>query len=214
MKIEEIKTRHAAEIIKIEREEQAMNECPSPKPERVSYIAGAPNRDGYYLAKYAKKYPDRHPFEAAFEVYKAWVPLIICAEDWKGSCRSLFPAEINKVAKEQSSICNGQMWASVYLNQGKGYCGHQLQFWARLSSGLIHVLVELQPEWKWLPQTSFRYDSNGDCITSKVSPCCIGEDALVKWWSPPGSYNLEYTWADKHNFHAFASNYIPEDAMP
>lgn len=205
--IEEMKERQAKELAELEKELAVLAEMPV-KPDWCHA------HRNYFSCSYGKKYPERYSFRDAFEVYKKWLPFIITGEDWKGSSRSLFPGEINSEKKDARAVMNGQTWATVTLNAGKGYAGHKLHFWARIPSGIVSVKIDLQPEWKWLPLTEFKYDPNGECTTSRVIPRGIGEDSLVKWWSPPGSYQLEYYWADSHNFHAFASNYVPEVLMP
>jgi len=205
--IEELKAKHAAELAELEKEMFILAEIPV-KPDWCHA------HKGYFSCSYGKKYPDRFTFLEAFEIYKKWLPLIIPGEDWKGSSRSLYPGEINSQKSDERSTMNGEVWASITLNAGKGYVGHKMQFWARIPSGIISVSIDIQPEWKWLPITEFKYDSHGECVTSRVVPYGNGEDSLVKWWSPPGSYQLQYCWADSHNFHAFASNYVPDTLMP
>ncbi len=204
--IEELKAQQAAELAELEKEISLLNELPL-KPNWLH------SHKDHCSCSYSKKYPERFTFREAFDIYKKWLPLIIPGEDWKGSSRSLYPGEINSEKRDDRSTMNGEVWASINLNAGKGYVGHKMEFWARIPSGLISVSIELQPEWKWLPIVDFKYDSNGDCVTSRVVPYGNGEDSLVNWWSPAGSYRLQYCWADSHNFHAFASNYVDDTPM-
>lgn len=204
--IEELKAQQAAELAALEKEISLLNELPL-KPNWFH------SHKDHFSCSYSKKYPERLTFREAFDIYKKWLPLIIPGEDWKDSSRSLYPGEINSQKRNERANMKGEVWASIILNAGKGYVGHKMEFWARIPSGLISVSIELQPEWKWLPIVGFKYDSNGDCVTSRVVPYGNGEDSLVNWWSPPGSYRLQYCWADSHNFHAFASNYVDDTPM-
>lgn len=204
--IEEIQAKHAAELAAFQQEQAILSVCPA-EPQQVTL-----HRDSTSVI-YRKKYPNRHTFAEAYAIYKAWLPHITPAEDWSNGCRSIHPPRINSAAKGEKASMNGRVHASLKIAAGRGYESHELEFWASVGEQLVNVSIEIRPEWKWLPLTEFRYDKHGECETSKVTPRGIGEDSMVKWWSSPGSYNLQYTWADVHNFRAFASNYLPESDL-
>lgn len=154
---------------------------------------------------YAKKYPDRYPLHEIMAIYNQWKPNIVPAENWKSTFRAIRPAEINEVAKEgEKSHMDGEAWVSLVLHAGRGFESHHVGWWAKIDGQLFHIKVELRPDHRWLPQVKNRYDE-GEVISSSVMPVYIGEDWRGQWWTPPGGFQLEYTWADSHNWEAFAS---------
>lgn len=204
---EQIRAKAEEDIKKMELEETLRALCPVEVTGHITV-----HKDSVHVS-YKDKYPLRMSFAKAYAIYKAWLPLVIEAEDWKGSCRCIHPGEINHTKKDERSEMQGQVHATIHLESGKGFVSHSLKFWAKLGERFVQVTVEMQPEWKWLPQTDFHYDKNGDCINSQVSPSFIGEDSMARWWTSPGGYSLDFMWADVHNFRSFASNYLPEESL-
>lgn len=192
----EIKARHEAELAQAQREMDIRSILPA-DPTHVHL-----HKDHVGLT-YSKKYPSRYTFREAYELFRLFTP--VESQHWKSGCMSCRPEEINQYAKEERSVMDGASIAEVKLSAGKGYDSHALRFWARVGEMLVEVSIEIAPPWKWIPETLFRYDTHGNCTTSKVTPRFIGEDSRRKWWSPEGSYHLSYYWADVPNFESFAS---------
>jgi hypothetical protein len=168
------------------------------------------DQPAHFSATVAKAYPNRHTFAEAFSYYEKTEKHTVPAERWRDGSLSIRPAEINSSAANPRATMDGQTWASVVISAGKGYQSHELNWWVRSPFGLVQIKVELCPPWKWLPQISEAYDpKSGEATRYNAQPPSLGEDCLTKWWSPPGSYQFQYQWADAHNFRAFASTQIP-----
>jgi hypothetical protein len=197
--ITDLKAEQAAELAKLERETAIAASLPVPATHITSH-------GDCVSVKHAKKYPDTYTFAEAVAILAQYAANIVTAEHWNDGCVSCRPVEINSCAKAERARMDGQHAVELELNAGKGYSGHALSWWARIGGELLSVSVEISPEWKWLPQTEFSYDSRGDCTKSKVSAMGLGEDSQRKWWSSPGSYKLSYYWADMHNFNSWASH--------
>lgn len=194
--IEEIKNRHEKEL----REAEQKLAIAAILPAQATHVHVYKD---YVYVTYSKPYPERYTFRQAYELFKLFSP--VESEHWKSGCLSCQPAEINKYAKEERAVMDGASIAEIKLSAGKGYDSHALTFWARIGATLLHVSIDLRPPWKWLPQTEFRYDVHGNCTKSRVLAVGIGEDSVRKWWSPEGSYQLSYYWADVPSFDSFAS---------
>lgn len=196
MNLIELKERHAREIQELEQKEAIEASLPL-KPSQVCI-----HRDHASIV-YRKQYPNRHTFREAYEIFRQFAPVV--SEHWKDGCLSCRPAAINDSRKKEHATMVGSSIAEIRLQAGKGYSSHALIFWTEIDGKLIHVSIELNPPYQWLPHTEFRYDRDGNCTSSRVIPNGIGEDSMTKWWSPEGSYQLSYYWADTFNFEAFSS---------
>lgn len=177
----------------------------------ITYPATEPprifkHRDNTFAVSYKRKYPERMSFREAVALLRQWkdAGVVVPAEKWRGHALSISPGEINTEKRNESSAMHGEVWASVVLAEGRGFQAHCLKWWAKFDDVFVKVEVDIAPEWKWLPIVETKYEQ-GEAISSKVTPRSLGEDSMVKWWTPPGGYRLEYTWADSHNFDAFAS---------
>lgn len=177
----------------------------------ITYPAAEPprilkHRDNPFVVSYKRKYPERMSLREAVAILKQWkdAGVVVPAEKWRGHALSIAPSEINTEKPRESSTMHGEVWASVVLAGGPGFDSHHLKWWAKVDGKYLKVEVEIAPKWEWLPTVETKYEQ-GEAISSKVTPRSLGEDSMVKWWTPPGSYRLEYCWADSHNFDAFAS---------
>lgn len=202
--IEELKEQHAKELEALELEQTIRASLPL-EPKHVCL------HKGFASATYGKQFPSRYSFKEAYAIYRQFTPAE--SEHWKNGCLSVRPAEINDYAKDERAVMQGTSIAEIKLQAGKGYDSHELSFWTRIDGRLLQISIELQPEAKWLPYCDFRYDTHGNCTVSVVNSTCIGEDKKRKWWSPEGSYQISYYWADVPNFRAFASQFLPESDL-
>ena len=197
-KIEQLKAQQAQEIAKLEREIaiRAM------LPVEPRFVHDHKDHVGLSYAK--DKFPARYTLAEAIAIMEQF-PNKVESEHWKNGCCSVRPLAINSSAKNERATMDGASLVEVRLNAGKGYDSHRLLFWAMVGETLAEVSIEITPPWKWIPQTRFRYDSHGHCIESRVSPVGIGEDIFRKWWSPEGSYQLSYYWAEVDGFRNIAA---------
>lgn len=192
----ELKSKHAKEIERLEAE-QSISELLPIEPKMICIHAD------HASIHYGKDYPSRHTFAEAVKIYRQFSP--VESEHWKDGTIECRPAEINKSASRERATMDGASIAEIKLSAGKGYVSHELTFWARVAERLVCVHVEINPPHQWLPETHFRYDQYGNCTSSRVTPKCIGEDSRRKWWTPEGSYQISYYFADAPNFESFAS---------
>lgn len=163
--------------------------------------------DNHVGIRYRRKYPDRYPFMEALAFMECWQDLIIPAQLWGGHSLHSAPVEINSEAARPSSVLEGEVYASVNIKQGRGFVAHTLQWWAKIGDRLFSVSVEIYPEPGWLPEIRTKYEG-GEALSSTVEAKSLGEDKLIKWWTSPGGCQLQYTWADVHNWNAFTSSII------
>lgn len=177
----------------------------------ITYPATEPPRLVKYRptvwgVSYKRKYPERMSFREAVAILKQWrdAGVVVPAEKWRGHSLSVAPGEVNTEKPRTSSTMHGEVWASITLAAGRGFDAHHLKWWAKIDDVFVKVEVEISPEVKWLPVVETQYEQ-GEAVLSKVIPRGLGEDDLIKWWTPAGGYRLEYCWADSHNFDAFSS---------
>lgn len=155
--------------------------------------------------RYRRKYPARYPFTEALAFMECWQHLIIPAQLWRGHSLHSAPVEINSESRRDTSVLEGEVYASVHIKQGQGFTAHTLEWWAKVGDRLFSVSVAIYPEPGWLPEIRTKY-ADGEALSSTVNAKSLGEDKLIKWWTPPGGCQLQYTWADVHNWNAFTSS--------
>lgn len=194
--LQELKTHHEQELREAEQELAIAAFLPA----EATHIHVHKN---YVGVSYQKPFPNRYGFREAYELFKLFTP--IESQHWKSGCLSCQPEEINQYAKEERAVLDGTSIAEIKLSAGRNYESHALVFWARILDRLLQVCIEIRPSFKWLPDVQYTYNQSGVCFVKRCNPAFIGEDSRRKWWSPDGSYQFSYYWADEPNFASFAS---------
>jgi hypothetical protein len=200
--LKQLRDRQKSERKKLKRENEVMVLLPQTEVS-AKFVCQHQN---HVSISYGMKYPERFTIAQALPILEAYASTVVISEHWKDGCIACRPKEINENATRPGSVLEGTSAVEMKFSAGRGYDSHELRMWCRVGKELAEVVIELRPEWKWMPDVKFTFSQSGDCITNHCAPRSIGEDSRLKFWSPAGSYQFSYYWADLHNWRAWASH--------
>lgn len=153
--LDEIKTRHAAELAQAEKIEQIAAQLPA-KPDSLTYAYG-----GHYWATFKTANPS-----GVAAIVRQFAPLIVPTVEIKDGCLYQLPLELLPQRLRARAEAEGKDRVfDLTTHQGKGFgVTVQFSFFARTASGVfVRVICDLPDNWKaGARMTHPTYLSNGE----------------------------------------------------
>lgn len=157
-----------------------------------------------------------HKLSECVDVVKAMAEngILVPAQAWRDGCVSIRPEEINDSATKESAVLEGEFLVEVNI-QGSDRTGTRqaVKVWFRYAGTLYELTLPFVSLYKLMPRSSGGYNQQGDCLktfdwSGNTAVSCA--DWHIKFWSPPGSYNMELHFAEVPTFvgWAFGNNVI------